>query len=130
MKTPFLPILLLPLLACHAGDWPQWRGPARDSHVPKGDAVPAKLPDDPKVIWKMNIGEGFASPVVARGKVFYLDNQAEQEIVHAIDAATGKEIWKATLFSSHKDGFGIGPRCTPLVDGDVLYVQSCKGEFQ
>ena len=34
------------------------------------------------------------------------------------------------LFSSHKDGFGIGPRCTPVADGDRVYFQSAKGEFQ
>jgi outer membrane protein assembly factor BamB len=82
------------------------------------------------MLWRIPVGDGFASPVVDGGRVFYLDNQDAQEVAHAVDAATGKELWRATIFSSHKDGFGIGPRCTPVVDGDRVYVQSAKGEFQ
>ncbi len=78
----------------------------------------------------MPIGDGFASPVVADGRAFYLDNKDGQEIAHAVDAATGRELWNTKIYSSHKDGFGIGPRCTPVVDGDRVYVQSAKGEFQ
>ena len=113
-----------------AADWPQWRGPERTGAVPAGEPVPATLPAEPKVVWRVPVGEGFASPVVSGGRVFHLDNQDAQEIAHAADAATGKELWRATLFSSHKDGFGIGPRCAPVADGDRVYFQSAKGELQ
>ncbi len=113
-----------------AEDWPQWRGPARTGHVTDAAAVVAKLPDDPKTTWKLAIGDGFASPVVAGGKVFYLDNQGTDEVAHAVEAATGKELWQEKVFASHKDGFGIGPRTTPLVDGDRVYFQSARGELQ
>jgi len=113
-----------------ASDWPQWRGPERTGHVPANEKLVTALPADPKKTWKIPVGEGFASPVVADGKIYYLDNKEATEIVHAADAATGKEIWQAKLFASHKDGFGIGPRCTPVVDGKLLFAQSCKGEFQ
>jgi outer membrane protein assembly factor BamB len=123
---------LLALLAStsFAADWPQWRGPSRTGHVPAGEAVPQTLPSEPKVIWRVPIGEGFASPVVSGGRVFYLDNKDAGEVAHAADAATGKELWSAKIFSSHKDGFGIGPRCTPVADGDRVFVQSAKGELQ
>ena len=98
--------------------------------MPAGERVPETLPAQPRIVWHVPIGEGFAAPVVAAGKVFYLDNQNAQEVAHAADATTGKELWHATIFSSHRDGFGIGPRCTPTVDGDRVYVQSVKGEFQ
>jgi hypothetical protein len=60
--------------------------------VPTGQPVPEKLPAEPKVVWKMKIGEGLASPVVASGRVFYFDNQNNKETLHAIDAVTAKEI--------------------------------------
>jgi len=120
-------ILALP---CVASDWPQWHGPARTGLVPEGEKVPTELPAELKPVWKLPCVGGFASPVVAAGKLFYLDDDAGTEIVHAVNAEDGKEFWKVKLFASHKDGFGMGPRCTPLVDGDRLYVQSCKGEFQ
>jgi outer membrane protein assembly factor BamB len=111
-------------------DWPQWRGPTQTGHVPAGVPVPATLPAECKSVWKIPIGEGFASPVVSGGKVFWLDNKEAKEVAHAADAATGKELWNTVIFESHKDGFGIGPRCPPTVDGNLVFVQSCKGEFQ
>ncbi len=133
MKLPrLLAAALIPLFTAQlsAADWPQWRGPLRTGFVPAGEPVPATLPTEPKVVWRVPIGEGFASPVVSGGRVFYLDNQDAQETAHAAEAATGKELWRATIFSSHKDGFGIGPRCTPVADGDRVYFQSAKGELQ
>jgi len=144
MKTVFLPtlcykkpcltlgVLVLATLgiAATAGDWPQWRGPLRTGRVPNGEPVPSSLPAEPKSIWRIAVGEGFASPVVAGGRVFHLDNEEGHEVAHAVNAATGEQLWETRIFSSHRDGFGIGPRCTPVVDGERVFVQSAKGEFQ
>lgn len=123
------------MVACgvrlHAADWPRWRGPEGNGHVPAGVAVPKTLPEEPKVIWRVRIGDGLASPVVSGGKVFYLDNQQDKETVHAADAATGNELWSASFDDVHKDGWSRpGPRCAPVADGERVYVQSCRGEFQ
>jgi outer membrane protein assembly factor BamB len=125
-----LPAVALLVSASFAADWPQWRGPARTGYVPEGQPLPQTLPAEPQSIWRVPIGDGFASPVVSGGRVFYLDNQDAMEVAHAAEAATGKELWRAKIFSSHQDGFGIGPRTTPVVDGDKVFVQSAKGEFQ
>ncbi|MCY3023905.1 MAG: PQQ-like beta-propeller repeat protein, partial [Planctomycetota bacterium] len=111
-------------------DWPQWRGPAQTGCVAAGVPMPSALPAEPKVVWRAKIGDGYASPVVAKGSVFYLDNQGGNETVHAAEAATGKELWSATLDACFKDNFVSGPRCTPLADADRVYAQSCRGEFQ
>jgi outer membrane protein assembly factor BamB len=113
-----------------ADDWPHWRGPNHDGHVPDGVAVPQMLPPAPKVLFKIPVGNGLASPVVAGGKLFHLDNQNNKEILHANDAMTGEPIWNATLDDVHKDSQSPpGPRCTPLVDGDRVYAQSCRGQL-
>jgi outer membrane protein assembly factor BamB len=125
-----LPALILLISTSCAADWPQWRGPERTGHVPAGQPVPAVLPAEPKAVWRVPVGGGFASPVLSGGRVFHLDDQEGFEIAHAVDAATGKELWSAKIFSSHQDGFGIGPRTTPLADGDKAFVPSAKGEFQ
>ena len=125
-----LPILILLAASSVAADWPQWRGPARTGHVPAGQPLPETLPAEPRSVWRVPIGDGFASPVVSGGRIFYLDNQDAIEVAHAADAATGKELWSAKIFSSHQDGFGIGPRTTPVADGGKVFVQSAKGEFQ
>ena len=116
---------------CLAADWPRWRGPDGNGHVPTGVAVPKTLPDEPRTIWQVKTGTGLGSPVVAGGKVFYLDHQQGKEVVHAADAASGSELWSAPLDAVFKDFQSVaGPRSTPVVDGDRVYVQSCRGEFQ
>ncbi|MFI5377935.1 MAG: PQQ-binding-like beta-propeller repeat protein [Tepidisphaerales bacterium] len=117
-----------------AADWAQWRGPNRDGHVPAGEKVPATLPAEIKPRWRIPIGEGYSSPVVAGGtsaaRVFYSDLQGGKEVMHAVEAATGKEVWQSPLDSVFKDDWGQGPRCTPVVDGPLVFAQSCRGELQ
>jgi len=122
-------IVLVPSL--RGEDWPQWRGPSRTGHTSDSARVPTTLPAEPKTTWRLHVGEGFASPVVAGGKVFYFDNQQGKETLHAIDATTRRELWHAMVDDTFQDEQGPpGPRCTPLVDGDRVYAQSGKGELQ
>ena len=142
-----------------AADWPGWRGPNRDGHVADGVAIPEKLPATPAVIWRTPTADGYASPVVAEGKVVLTDFLADKEtapatppaaptapapgakpakkkappgreIVRALNAADGKEVWRVDLDSQHIDGFGTGPRCTPLIHAGKVYAQSTKGELK
>jgi outer membrane protein assembly factor BamB len=112
-------------------DWPRWRGPLGDGHVPANERVPQKLPASPDTVWRLKIGEGLASPVVAGGTAYYFDNTNDKETLHAIDAATAKHLWSAAIDDPFTDTQGpTGPRCTPVVDGDRVYAQSCRGELQ
>ena len=112
-----------------AADWAQWRGPNRDGHTSYSLAV---LPKEPKTLWSIPIGNGQASPLVVGDKVIYLDEQGNQEVAHAVDIKTGKELWHTAVGESEafENAYGTGPRCTPLVDGDRVYTQTCRGEFR
>ena len=129
MKTPICSAALLAAASLHAADWAQWRGPNRDGHV---SATIAALPKEPKTLWSIPIGNGQASPIVAGGKLIYLDEQKGQEVAHALDLKTGKELWHTAVGESEafENTYGTGPRCTPLVDGDHVYTQTCRGEFR
>ena len=114
-----------------AEDWPQWRGPNRTGHVANQARVPVALPAHLREVWQIGIGPGLASPIIAGGKLFYFDNQAGRETIHALNPSDARELWRATVDDAFKDEQGpSGPRCTPMVDGDLLYAQSGKGELQ
>ncbi|MEW6156547.1 MAG: PQQ-binding-like beta-propeller repeat protein [Verrucomicrobiota bacterium] len=126
-----LALLILSSDKVAAADWPQWRGPERNGHVPVSEKIPAQLPPEPKTIWRLNCGESLASPVVARGKVFHLDGRAGKETLIALDANDGREVWQAVIDDVFRDMQGpAGPRATPMVEGDRVYALSCKGELQ
>src|SRR6185437_11365967 len=133
-RTPlswaFLCINLFAACAC-AGDWPQWRGPDRDGHVPAGIAIPQQLPAEIKVLWHIPIHLGVSSPIVSGDKVIYEDAGEKKEILHVAEASTATEIWHAEIDDLHKDSqTKPGPRCTPLTDGKLLYAQSSRGQLR
>ena len=124
-------VLLRPAVATAAtADWPQWLGPDRNGHVASGVTAPATLPKELKAVWKVSSGGGFSAPVVAGGKLVYLDENGSREIAHCLDAATGKELWQIDYADRFEDEWGAGPRATPIIDRDRVYVQSCNGELR
>src|SRR5690349_22782680 len=103
------------LLHAWAFNWPQWRGPARTGHVPEDEAVPDRLTAEPRILWRIKIGEGLASPVLADGRVYYFDNPNGKETLHAIDATSTREFWRKEIDDPFRDMQGpSGPRCTPI----------------
>jgi outer membrane protein assembly factor BamB len=126
----FLAILITAATSAAASDWPQWRGPARDGHIGNGQSLPTQLPKELKPTWRLEVGSGHSSPIIARGKLVYLDENGSQEVAHVVDIATGKELWRIAYAERFEDEWGAGPRATPIADGERLYVQACNGEFR
>jgi outer membrane protein assembly factor BamB len=116
--------------AARGGDWPQWLGPRRDGHAAADSPAIERLAPELKVVWRKKIGGGFSSPVVAGGKLVFFDENGHAEVAHLLDANTGAEIWSAVIGDVYRDEWGAGPRSTPVIDGDRVFVQSCKGEFR
>src|SRR5882762_9800876 len=78
-------ILILIAACAVAEDWPQFLGPARNG-VYSGNDLAAKWPPaGPAVVWKKDIGAGFASPVVADGRVILFHRVGGKEVVEALD---------------------------------------------
>jgi len=117
------------VVVLHAADWPQWRGVNRDGHAAAATAL-SSLPKEIKPVWKLPIGPGFSAPVVANGKLVCLDEQNGNEVAHCVEAATGKPVWSTPFSEAAGDEWGRGPRGTPFIDGDRVYVQSMSGEFR
>ena len=131
LSRPAVFIAALSIVSASATDWPQWRGPNRDGIAGDKPTLTA-LPKAIQGPWKLETGPGHAAPVISGGRMVYLDQKDKAEIAHAIDLATGKELWSQTFDPNSVEfsNFGTGPRCAPLIDGDRVYVQSGRGEFQ
>ncbi|HEX4915759.1 MAG TPA: PQQ-binding-like beta-propeller repeat protein, partial [Vicinamibacterales bacterium] len=82
--------------------------------------------------WSVEIGEGYSSPVVAGGRAFLHSRRDPEEIVTAVDIATGKVAWQQAYQSEFKKNqyatqMAKGPNSTPLVVGDRLYTLGVTG---
>ncbi|MEW6305200.1 MAG: PQQ-binding-like beta-propeller repeat protein [Verrucomicrobiota bacterium] len=128
----FLPALVLASFTASATEWSQWRGPNRNGVINDPKHTLTALPKELNVLWRSPAGNGQAGVVTAGGKVIFLDEQNGREVANCIDATTGKPVWKTPFAPAvdFKNAYGPGPRCTPQIDGDRVYVQSCMGEFQ
>jgi outer membrane protein assembly factor BamB len=108
-------------------DWPQWRGPNRDATSPETGLLKQWPKEGPPLAWKAKrLGRAYSSVSVAGGRVFTMGDRQGAEYVIALDAATGKELWASRVGEPWK---GEGPRCTPTVDGDLLYALSPHGDL-
>lgn len=128
-------IALTTSLSLFADDWPQYRGPSHDGKSPeKLAAWPA---NGPKALWKTPTPNGFSSFAVKDGRAFTLVvrevDGAPREVLLALDAETGKELWSSAFGGTqygHDGGNagagqnkgGDGPRSTPTIDGGRVYV--------
>ncbi len=115
----------------NAQDWPQWRGPTRDGIVAAAN-VPAAWPDSLRRVWRVDIGEGYSSPVVAARRVFVHSRRDPEEIVTALDLASGKILWQqkypATFAKNrYATKMAKGPNATPLVVGNRLFTLGVTG---
>ena len=109
-------------------DWPQWRGPNRDDVSKETGLLKSWPAGGPRRVWMYeNGGNGYSGPAIVGGKLFTLGTRDDSEILIALDANTGKELWFAALGGILQNGYGVGPRGTPTVDGNRVYAMSGKG---
>ncbi len=115
-------------VAAVGADWPQWRGLARDGIT--ADPLPAQFPTQAAALWRQPVGHGYASPVVAGNRVIVFEEVGTQETARCLDRTSGTTLWKTAIGEAYTDEFEPGPRCTPLIDGELVFFQTCRGEFQ
>ena len=114
-----------------AQEWPQWRGPNRDGAA-TSFAAPKAWPEQLTMKWKIPVGIGHSSPVVAGRSVYVLSRQGEQEVVSAFDLDSGKLLWKdgyaaAYTMNPAAVDHGKGPKSTPVLHGGKLYTLGITG---
>ena len=123
-----LPSLVLAVTPVASGDWPQWRGPARDDLSTETGLLKQWPADGPKKLWSFtNAGQGYSGFSVVGGKLFTLGTRDGGEVVICLDAAKGTELWVAKLGPILDNKWGDGPRGTPTVDGDRVYALGGDG---
>lgn len=124
-------LLFAATTAANGQEWTQWRGPARDGVV-LSKYAPATWPGSLKQTWRVEIGEGYSSPVVANGKAFIHGRKDPEEIVASINLADGKVLWQQKYQAEFKKNqyavaMAKGPNATPLIVGNRLFTLGVTG---
>jgi outer membrane protein assembly factor BamB len=117
--------------ALAAADWPQYLGPTRNG-VYDGPALSESWgAKGPRVLWRKGVGQGFAGPVVAGGHLILFHRIGNDEVVEALDPATGEGRWRYAYPTTYRDDFGFdeGPRAVPVVADGVVYTFGAEGQL-
>jgi outer membrane protein assembly factor BamB len=128
---------VLPSSPARGADWPEWRGAGRRG-VWTEDGILERYPAQGLTFtWRVPIREGHAGPAVAAGRVFVTDFARGEglegtERALCLDELTGKVLWQQEWeadYSGTQPTWANGPRATPTVDGDRVYVVGASGRL-
>ena len=123
----FFSVVLCPSLAL-GNDWPQWQGPNRDGLSAETGLLKSWPEGGPPLIWLFrDCGKGYAGPAIAGGHVYTLGSRDGKTFAIALNTVTGEEIWSTELGPELANQWGDGPRSTPTVDGNRVYVMTGQG---
>ena len=82
----------------------------------------------PKLLWKIAGGDGYSAIAVRRrSSRSRWSSRQGKEVVVALNAGSGKELWSTPMGPAFKNVNGSGPRATPWIEEDRVYVQSVTG---
>jgi len=123
-------VSVIALNAQSSVDWPQWRGPDRNG-ISKETGLLSQWPrSGPPVAWSAAmLGAGYGSIAVQGDRVYVQGMRNRQSVVSTLNRADGKLVWVRILGPAGDNDRGPGPRSTPTIDGDRVYVLSETGDL-
>ncbi len=116
----------------HRGrDWPGFLGPDRDGKSDETGILTNWSDGKLKVLWSIDTGQGYGIGSVAAGRYFHFDRVENLARLRCLNAETGKPIWEFTYPSRYDDlyGYDSGPRTSPVIDGDRVYIYGVEGQL-
>lgn len=109
-------------------EFPQFLGPQRNGVLARRDfAIPA---DGifPVPLWRIEIGEGWGGFAISGQRCVTLEQRGDQECVTCYRLQDGALLWIHEEPARHENPLGgIGPRSTPTIQGEQVFVQGATG---
>jgi outer membrane protein assembly factor BamB len=115
--------------AVSAGDWPQWRGPARNGKSPETGLLQSWPEGGPPLAWRAKgLGSGFSSVAVAGERIYTMGDLGDAQYAIALERDGGAIVWKTKIGPAWEHKY-LGPRSTPTIDGDRVYLVTTEGDL-
>jgi len=112
--------------------WTQWGGPSGDFSAPTGQLFPTWPETGPRELWSRPLGPGYSAILYERDRLYTMLLENGRESVICLDARNGETLWQQPYESPpyrNQAGYGVGPRSTPLLAGDLLFTVGITGEM-
>lgn len=114
-----------------AGDWTSFLGPTHDMRSPETRLLRGFPPGEPRLVWEMKKGDGYAAPAVAGERLVLFHRVDDNGIVDCLNAQDGRRYWRFTYATGYRDRYGYnhGPRCSPVIAGDLVFAYGAEGRL-
>ena len=112
-------------------DYPQWRGQNRDGAA-SGFTEPSSWPETPTRRWRVEVGEGYGTPLVVGTTAYVFARRGDDEVMTALEASTGRVIWRTGYPAPYQPSpptaaHGSGPKATPTYHDGKLFTLGVSG---
>lgn len=115
------------------GEWREWAGPNGDFRVADAGLARQWAADGPPRVWSRPLGPGYSAISVAAGRLFTMYRGEAEDVVAALDAASGESLWEYRYEAPAREDnviqFGEGPHATPLVLEDRVVTLGYTGKL-
>lgn len=111
-------------------DWPQWQGPDRTGVSAETGLLQQWPAGGPPRVWSVGgLGSGYGSVAVKGDRIYVQGQKGHESTVSSLNRADGRPVWSKELGRAGENDRGSGPRSTPTVDGDRVYVLTENGDL-
>lgn len=110
-----------------AADWPQFLGPHRNGLSSETGLLKVWPASGPKEVWRVKGGVGMSGLAIRQDRLVTLVQKDGRQFALALSPQTGKKLWETGIGPAYSNRMGDGPRATPAIAGDMLYVFTGEG---
>lgn len=110
-------------------DWPTFLGPTGDNKSSERGIISPWPADGPTIVWQTRVGTGYGMPSIARGRLYQFARIGDRARLDCLESESGQPLWHFEYPTSYEDlyGYDNGPRTSPVIDGDRVYVMGVEG---
>ena len=110
-------------------DWPAFLGPTGDNKSSETGLRTDWPKAGPRIVWQQRLGTGYGMPTISRGRLFQFTRIRDQARLMCLRSETGEPLWQFEYPTDYEDlyGYDNGPRSSPVVDGDRVYILGVEG---
>ncbi len=125
------PLQPAPVTRSAGEDWPSFLGPRGDGTSAEQPIAPDRWQPIPPVVWTLPVGVSYGAPTIVEGRLFLYERIGDVEQLTCYESETGRQLWKWGTEVKYDDMFGYnnGPRCSPIVDGNLVYLYGVTGKL-
>lgn len=112
-----------------AHDWVSFLGPTHDGISTESPLLKDWPEEGPPLVWEMKTGMSYSSPAIRGDRLVYFHRVEEEDVVECLHPETGQLYWRFSYPTQYQDRYGYnnGPRASPVIDGDWVYVYAANG---